>query len=771
MLSSDAIGLTLAAGELPGWLTTTAAFIKVLIGFSIIIFVHELGHFLAAKWVGIRVDRFSVGFGPRLFGFRRGEGFTLGRRPDYSTRELSAKGYGETDYCFKALPIGGYVKMLGQDDVVINEQTGEVKLSDDPRAFTNKPVGKRMVVVSAGVVFNLLFAALLLVAVFLIGLELPAPEIGVVHPDSPAQGKLLPGDRVLEINGRRVDSFADVRLGVALADGDVRFRIARGGRTLDEEVVVTPVKLADDELQTIDVDPVLTTRLVVDGEQIDDLPNLRQGDEITHVNGQPVSNALDILALFSRSAGAVLELTVRRPLQGATSASGRAASAGASEGDSQRFEVVRCYQRAVLSVKPADLPAEARGNLVDSCHILGLRRRRVVGMTVPGMPAEKAGFQRGDVIAAWGTVLNPTYQEIIDSIQANAGKPIPVIVLRNGRELTLSVTPRRKFRLFGQRKAEVGIEFSARGEEATPVVADVVPGTPFAALNMPRGALLLAIDGRPVANWFDVVEALKAAAGRTVAVRYRSAGDEETGTVTVPGSLVNELGLPPGAVVWSVDGEKSVTVPNEQGQMVTLPVLDPRALRQILLQKIGQTVTVRYSASLAEPVIEASFTVRPDTVDPWQMRVTYGFDPLAFEPKTVRVSAHGNPLTALKLGVNYAGYQLWQVYVFLNRLASRRVSTQNVAGPIGIIGMAMERAQAGLPQLMFFLAFLSVNLAVINFLPMPVMDGGLMIFLLIEKIKGKPLSLKAQMISTMVGLVAIILVGLYVTIQDIGRFF
>jgi len=85
--------------------------------------------------------------------------------------------------------------------------------------------------------------------------------------------------------------------------------------------------------------------------------------------------------------------------------------------------------------------------------------------------------------------------------------------------------------------------------------------------------------------------------------------------------------------------------------------------------------------------------------------------------------------------------------------------------------MAIEQAKAGLPELMFFLAFLSVNLAVINFLPMPVLDGGLMVFLLIEKIKGKPLSLKAQMVGTMVGLAAIILGLLFVTIQDIGRFF
>jgi regulator of sigma E protease len=123
------------------------------------------------------------------------------------------------------------------------------------------------------------------------------------------------------------------------------------------------------------------------------------------------------------------------------------------------------------------------------------------------------------------------------------------------------------------------------------------------------------------------------------------------------------------------------------------------------------------------------------------------------------------------MGVNFVGYQLWQVYSFLAKLADRSVSTRNVAGPVGIVGMAIEQAKSGLPDLMFFLAFLSVNLAVLNFLPMPVLDGGLMVFLLIEKIKGKPLSLKAQMVSTMVGLAVIIIGLLFVTIQDIGRFF
>ncbi len=103
--------------------------------------------------------------------------------------------------------------------------------------------------------------------------------------------------------------------------------------------------------------------------------------------------------------------------------------------------------------------------------------------------------------------------------------------------------------------------------------------------------------------------------------------------------------------------------------------------------------------------------------------------------------------------------------------AKRNVGVKNVSGPVGIISRAVDLAKEGFVELLFFLAFLSVNLAVINFMPLPVMDGGLMVFLIIEKIKGKPLSIKTQMVSTIVGLALIVICFLLVTIQDIARFF
>jgi len=105
-------------------------FLVMLLGFSLIVFVHELGHFGAAKWAGVRVERFAIGFGREIFGFTKGE----------------------TRYSFNILPLGGYVKMLGQED--FDDKSKELIFKDDPRSFVNKPVARRMVIVSAGVVMN-----------------------------------------------------------------------------------------------------------------------------------------------------------------------------------------------------------------------------------------------------------------------------------------------------------------------------------------------------------------------------------------------------------------------------------------------------------------------------------------------------------------------------------------------------------------------------------------------------------------------------------------
>src|SRR5437764_14460920 len=119
----------------------------LIFGFGFVIFFHELGHFIAAKWVGIRVEQFAVGFGQAICSWRKGFGIVLGssaRRFEELSARGEAGGIGETEYRLNWIPLGGYVKMLGQDDLNPNAQ------QEDPRAYNKKSIGARMIVVSAG---------------------------------------------------------------------------------------------------------------------------------------------------------------------------------------------------------------------------------------------------------------------------------------------------------------------------------------------------------------------------------------------------------------------------------------------------------------------------------------------------------------------------------------------------------------------------------------------------------------------------------------------
>lgn len=738
----------LLAVDLTAWLVNTGMFLKVLVGFSIIIFVHELGHFLAAKWVGVRVDRFAVGFGYRLFGWRSGEGLTFGNRPNYRAGELVEKNYGETDYCFKALPLGGYVKMLGQDDIVIDDKTGEVQMTDDPRAFTNRTVGQRMIIVSAGVVFNLLFAAVLFTLVFMIGREMQPPIVGAVIADSPAaEAGLMADDRVVEINGKPAKTFRDIAMLQYFDHGEAHLRVERDGRVLDELLILRPDWNERAGLFNLGIAPKQTTVLAADADSAGDLEAPKAMDEITHVDGQAVSDPLEIMLAFLRSGGRPLELTLERP--------------DPDDPDAPR-QTIRVFQRANIQVAPV---AAAQAG-AESRHILGFLRRQQVTGVKKRTPAARAGFKAGDVIAQWGRVASPLYSDISTSIRANAGRKIEVVVEREGRRVTLTVTPSRPpLKLIGDKTPRIGVYF-LHLEEDKPLVAHVAPGTPAAALNMPRGSLILEVDGHAVANWFDVIERLKDAAGRAVDVLYRSGSDEIRGRMPVPSSIVNELDLPPGAFIISIERQKKAAL--SKGKEVRL--LTTPELRKLLEANVGHTVSVTYSADpTAQEKTTKAFVVRPDNLDAWQLRIAYLYD-AGYRPKTELVR-YSNPITACAAGVKFAVFKVREVYGMLSQLAGRKVSVEHVSGPVGIFGAAMQQAKAGYSDLFFFLAFLSVNLAVINFLPLPVMDGGLMVFLLIEKVKGKPLSLKTQMVTTIVGLAAIILFGLFITIQDISRFF
>ncbi|MGI6364548.1 MAG: RIP metalloprotease RseP [Bacillota bacterium] len=185
-----------------------------IIVFSVIILVHELGHFLAARRVGIEVEEFSIGFGPKLAGF-------------------SAAG---TQFSIRVIPMGGYVRMLGE------EGEEEEANSDNPASYQNKSPLQRMAVIAAGPAMNFVLALVIFVLIFGVigGVTLNEPRIGAVLPDMPAEAAgLQAGDEIVRIDSQEMARWTDVQQYIRANPGKtLTFVVSRQGRQL--EIVVTP---------------------------------------------------------------------------------------------------------------------------------------------------------------------------------------------------------------------------------------------------------------------------------------------------------------------------------------------------------------------------------------------------------------------------------------------------------------------------------------------------------------------------------------------------
>jgi regulator of sigma E protease len=192
--------------------------IPFLIILSVVVFVSKLGHYLVARLNGVRVQVFSIGFGPELFGVTDRAG---------------------TRWKVSAVPLGGYVKMHGDADAT--SSTIDLTALPDPDSFPAKRVGQRMAIVAAGPIANFVFAMLALAMLFAtVGRPFTPAEVGEVQADSPAQAAgLMPGDRIVAVDGEPLDSFEQLQ-GIVRGrpEETLTFTIARAGETLD--LPVTP---------------------------------------------------------------------------------------------------------------------------------------------------------------------------------------------------------------------------------------------------------------------------------------------------------------------------------------------------------------------------------------------------------------------------------------------------------------------------------------------------------------------------------------------------
>jgi regulator of sigma E protease len=259
-----------------------------LIVFGVLVFIHEFGHFFMAKLVGIRVEVFSFGYGKRLFGIKKGD----------------------TDYRISLLPMGGYVRMLGEGMF----ETGRELAPDD---MMSKNRGQRFLVMVMGSVMNILLAIALVALINGIGVPVAEyqdqkPVIGHIDPGSPAErADIRPDDEILAINGRKVSTWNDVEIAVGSKPGKViTLDVARAGQ-------VFPVELKTESVTQYEMGyagfkgKILTQIRMVTAGSPAEKSGLKPGDVITTVDGSPVY-FYSFIPVIEKHAGTVIRLGVAR---------------------------------------------------------------------------------------------------------------------------------------------------------------------------------------------------------------------------------------------------------------------------------------------------------------------------------------------------------------------------------------------------------------------------------------------------------------------------
>jgi regulator of sigma E protease len=606
----------------------------VIVGLGLIIFLHELGHFLMAKKNGVRVDVFSLGF---EFGS--------------ASLILWKRKWGETEYRISAIPLGGYVKMAGE--TLLDERKGA------PDELTSKTAWQRLQIFSAGAIMNLIIAFPIGIVAYLVGLHERSNEIAVPGVAETAAG-ILPGDVVVQVDGRRIDSLNKYLIEMLRRPVGSRplVRVVRDGKELPPltvEVMPSPYHAR--------VLPPTTAVGSVGPDSPAWKAGIREGDEIFKVNGRRVFSMRQVDEAIRKSPGAPVALTIRR-----------------RDAD-WRIEEFTC-----------DLTPQEK-----TWHVFP-QDARILEPVVLGVPQGQPSsgkLQPGDRIVRIDDRDVNSWKDLTEIVEGSleAKRPLGIEVVRDGKPARVTVSPAHG----ATGRGAIGVE-----QKTTGTLAVVAPDSPFAKAGFQSGDVVVEIDGDD-------------GGGKVVTL---------AGTRKTPGILGLRLSGPRTAKVRVKRGKEILTV-----ELSTVPQVEGDA------------------GALGFSVNEAG-SMHPALSQPYRRR------------------GLGDAVAAGLREPFDIGVMTFEV---LRKIFAGHESASNLSGPVGIFQVSYHSADLSFGNLLWILCVITTSLGIFNLLPVPILDGGHVLLLAIEKLRGKPPSEGFVIAFQYTGLFLILGLFVFVMWNDITR--
>ncbi len=666
-------------------LSGTWLWAKVLMGIGLVIFVHELGHFLAAKMFGVKCEKFYVGFDPPI---------QIG--PIKFPRTLGKFTYGETEYGIGIIPLGGYVKMLGQDDDPRKAEEEARRIREggddgepaklDPRSFPAKSVWQRMVIISAGVVMNVITGVLFAAVAYFYGVPYTPAMVGGVTPGGAAwSAGVQPGGLVTSVAGDEDDQqmhFSKMTSDIVLGGMDhpdraVDIRVAYGSEIREYALTAQPYPL-EPSVRMIGIYGPVGSQLT---SQFFATPGTSAAQVLTDEDA-----GAEVVAWDGHELDSEAPMPIAPLLNEIYSSPSKPIELTLVRSDGKKEIVTLAPQREK-----------------DFGVRFGIDK---VTAMIDGGPAAKAGMQIGDqIVSVDGDEAIDVYALLLRSWPV--GEPVEIVVRRgndkSAENITLTITPVETLQTFPP--------VSQLGEE--------IASTPLGFAYRSSATIAKLTDSNSKLNVGDVV--------KEVRIRFANEKAKETLAQALSEEAIEQL-----QQGWEIGAEMPLGVLMETVQI--LPT--------------GTEVLVKATRPPEGSVVEATMTLRTSDRD-WYDR-GLNFDDIS---RVQTASSFGN---AVSLGVREGVRGLQHVGQFLGMLVTGKVSPKFLGGPIRIAREAGREAKKGVSAQLLFLTMLSMNLAILNFLPIPALDGGHMMFLTAEAIRGKRLDEALEMRLTFAGVLALL---------------